>query len=64
MLLPNNALALLKEIKESSRALNKWEKGFIASVSIQAKQGRYLNTQQADKLNQIHQSLESAHGSL
>lgn len=62
MMIPKEALTRIDEVKKSGTKLNNWEKGFIATVKIQAEQGRYLRIAQADKLKTIHQRLIGKNG--
>lgn len=60
-MIPKDALALIEEIKKSKH-LSTWEKNFIASISIQAKQGRYLQSVQSTKLQEVYRLSQSGRG--
>lgn len=53
-LIPKDCLILIEEIENSGRKLSRWEKGFVASVKIQAKQNRVLLGTQSTKLQEIY----------
>lgn len=48
-----DALILIDEIKKSKK-LPKWDGDFVASISIQAKQGRKLSLLQSNKLQEVY----------
>lgn len=58
-MIPQNAIDLINEIKKTDKKLDKWEQGFISSVSIQAQQGRYLQPKQSAKLQEIYRKSQS-----
>lgn len=53
-MIPKDAIILIDAIRETGKKLSTKDNGFIASVSIQAKQGRYLQPSQAKWLQDIY----------
>lgn len=53
-MIPKNAITLIEAIKATGKRLPTLQNGFIATVSIQAKQGRYLTDKQAKYLQDIY----------
>lgn len=53
-MIPKATLALLEEIKKSNKKLTKPEEGFLATVSITAKQNRLITERQGKWLEIIY----------
>lgn len=56
-MIPSNAKILIEAIKSTGKRLNSQESGFLASVAIQTRQGRYLQPKQAKWLQDIYQKV-------
>lgn len=52
--IPKDALTLIDAIRATGKKLQPKDNGFISTVSIQAKQGRYLQPAQAKWLQDIY----------
>lgn len=53
-MIPKDALILIDSIRATGKKLPPKDSGFISTVSIQAKQGRYLHPSQAKWLQDIY----------
>lgn len=53
-MIPKHTLELIEAIKTTGKKLSKWESGFIATISIQAKQDRRLTDNQAKALQTVY----------
>lgn len=53
-MIPKHALEIIEAIKQTEKKLSKWESGFLATVSIQAKQDRRLSDKQAKSLQDVY----------
>lgn len=53
-MIPKHALQLIEAIRSSGKKLTSKDNGFVASVSIQAKQDRLLTNTQAKYLQDVY----------